>query len=432
MKRKVSILAAFAATSLLAGCAFSGGGGSDEDGAQGEGPVELTFQSLAFQDPTVKATKEIVADWNQANPDIQVKLRQGSWNNVQDQLVTQFAGGTAPDIIHYEASATQSFAEQGYLADLSPYLSDEVKNAVSDDVWDTVTSSEGAVIAAPTLLQSYVVFANEGAFKDAGVDMPKGEELPWEDLREIAGEFKDDSSYGVAWGLKQPAKSMVSTSLGFGGDFFDVKDDGSATIDVGNDELAIAETVHAMTYKDKSMAPVPLTQNGGDVVTGFLGGEYAMFIGANYLAQQITESAPKDFEWTVLPPVAGTEGAAQAANPQTLSVAERSDHVEEAAAFVDYFMGAKNLTKVALGDWLIPTSSDARKELRSQTEDQPVWDKLSTTVDELTSAPFQKASNYPQWDDQYATSAFQKYFSDSITKEQLQDQLTQGWESVSK
>ena len=100
----------------------------------------LTFQSLAFQEPTVAATDEIVAAWNEANPDIQVELRQGSWDNVHDELVTQFAGGTAPDIIHDESADIMGFAEQGYLADLTPYLSEELMADVPEGVWQAVTT----------------------------------------------------------------------------------------------------------------------------------------------------------------------------------------------------------------------------------------------------------------------------------------------------
>ncbi len=151
---------------MLAGCAFGGGGAAEE--TVDEGPVEITFQSLAYQDTTVAATKEIVDGWNEENPDIQVKLTQGSWDNVHDQLVTQFQGGTAPDVIHDESSDILGFANQGYLADIGDYLSDDVKGAVSDDVWETVTTGDGEIIAAPTLLQTYVVFANDGRIRCCG------------------------------------------------------------------------------------------------------------------------------------------------------------------------------------------------------------------------------------------------------------------------
>ena len=146
----------------------------------------MTFSTYAFQEPTIAATEEIVAAWNEANPDIQVELVMTSAENVHDQLVTQFAGGTAPDIIHDESADILGFAEQGYLADLAPYFSEELIGSVSEGIWSSVTTPDGAIIAAPTLLQSYVVFANVDAFEAAGVEVPTGETLAWDDFEQLA------------------------------------------------------------------------------------------------------------------------------------------------------------------------------------------------------------------------------------------------------
>ena len=165
MKKVVTALMAAGALVALAAC---GGGSDDSSGDSGSTEkVTLKFQSLAFQKTTVAATKKIVADWNAANPNIQVEYVQGSWDSVHDQLVTQFQGGTAPDVIQDESADITGFANQGYLADLSQYLSQETKDAVPQGVWDTV-SSDGKVFAAPTLLQSYVVFGNSALLKQAG------------------------------------------------------------------------------------------------------------------------------------------------------------------------------------------------------------------------------------------------------------------------
>ena len=150
MKKVLTALLAAGALVTLAAC----GGNSDDSGSgSSTEKVTLKFQSLAFQKTTVAATKKIVADWNAANPNIQVEYVQGSWDSVHDQLVTQFQGGTAPDIIHDESADITGFVNQGYLADLSPYLSKDTKDAVSPGVWDTV-SKDGKIYAAPTLLQS--------------------------------------------------------------------------------------------------------------------------------------------------------------------------------------------------------------------------------------------------------------------------------------
>jgi multiple sugar transport system substrate-binding protein len=427
MKRKV-LLGTAAVAVLLSGCALNSGESTSEQST--EGPVTLTFQSLAYQDSTVAATKEIVDAWNADNPDIQIKLTQGTWDNVHDQLVTQFQGGTAPDIIHDESSDIMGFAAQGYLADLGQYLSEDTKKAVSDDVWKTVTTPDGKVVAAPTLIQTYVVFANTDAFTTAGVEVPTGDELSWDDLRTAAKGLTSGGNFGIGWGLKQPTAAIMNTAIGFDGTFFDVADDGKATITVGDNELAVPERIHTMAHTDKSLDPVSLTQSGTDVLPGFLAGKYAMYVGGNFLAQQITESAPEGFNWTVLPPLAGTAGPTQAANPQTMSVAAQSKAPEQAAEFIDYFMSAENQAKLAQGDWLIPASAPAREAVAEQTAGTPVWQPLLKSGEDLAGAPFQQAANYPQWKDQYATPLLQQYFANSLSLEDLKKQLAEGWQSI--
>jgi len=428
MKRKALLGIGAAAALLLSGCALNGE--QADTGGSTDGPVTLTFQSLAYQDSTVAATKEIVDAWNSDNPDIQIKLTQGTWDNVHDQLVTQFQGGTAPDIIHDESSDIMGFAAQGYLADIGKHLSTETKDAVSEDVWKTVTTKDGKIVAAPTLLQTYVVFANTDAFAAAGVDVPKGDQLSWDDLRTAAKGLTKDGKFGVGWGLKQPTAAIMNTALGYDGSFFDIGDGGKDTIHVGDNEVAVPEHIHAMAFEDKSMDPVSLTQSGTDVLPGFLGGKYAMYVGGNFLAQQITESAPDTFKWTVLPPLAGSAGPVQAANPQTMSVSAQSKAPEQAAKFIDYFMNAENQAKLAQGDWLIPASKPARDAVAEQTKDTPVWAPILKSGEDLAGAPFQQAANYPQWKDQYATPALQKYFANSISLADLKKQLTDGWNSL--
>ena len=409
---------------LLSACALSGGSSSSPSKTT-SGKVTLTFQSLAFQDTTIAATKKIVESWNADHPDITVKLRQGSWDNVHDQLVTQFQGGTAPDIIHDESADIAGFGEQGYLADLTPYLSSATKSAVSDGIWKSVTV-KGKIVAAPTLLQTYVVFANKKAFSDAGVEVPSGSSMSWDEFAGLAKKLTKGGKHGVGWGLKQPTATVMSTALNYGGTFF-TGSGKDAKISVGDKELAVPEHMHKMITEDKSVDPTSVSQSGSDVLPAFFGGKDAMYVGGNYIAQQITSSAPKGFDWVVLPPLSGPAGTAQAANPQTMSVSASSKAPKQAAQFIDYFMNPSNQASLALGDWLIPASKPAQQAVLSRTKGADGWDQTIASAAELTAAPFQSASNYPQWKDQYATPALQKYFGGSISTSELAKQLTEGW-----
>src|ERR1051326_694685 len=134
---------ALTTAALLAACGSSGDKGS------GSGKITLEFSSYAWQDPTVKATKDIVAAWNAAHPNIQVKYVPVDPDSVHDKLVTQFARGRAPDIIHDEAADIAGFVDQGYLADMSKLIPADLKSAVPQGVWDSVTF-KGGIYGAPT------------------------------------------------------------------------------------------------------------------------------------------------------------------------------------------------------------------------------------------------------------------------------------------
>ena len=425
MKKVVTALMAAGALVALAAC----GGGSDDNSGGGGGSgekVTLKFQSLAFQKTTVTATKKIVADWNAANPDIQVEYVQGSWDSVHDQLVTQFQGGTAADIIHDESADITGFANQGYLADLSPYLSQETKDAVPQGVWDSV-SSDGKVYAAPTLLQSYVVFGNTALLKQAGISTT-GDSLAWDQLAADAKKLTTGGKYGLGWGLKSPTATVLNLGMNFDAQFFEGSGK-DATAKIGDAELEVPKRIHDMAYTDKSIDPTSLTQSSSDVLPGFYAGKYAMVVGGNFAAQKILEEAPKGFQWEVLPPLKGTSSK-QAANPQTLSVPAEGKHIEQAAKFIDYFMKADNLAAVGEGDWLIPTTQAARDAISTKTGGKNGWAQTLASGSELTKAPFQSVEKYPKWKDQIATPALQEFLANKIDLAALGKKLSDGWGQV--
>jgi multiple sugar transport system substrate-binding protein len=419
----VAATAAILATGALAACSSSSGGSSSAGGK-----ITLTFQSLAFQKPTVAAVQKIVSDWNAAHPNIQVKLNQGSWDSVHDQLVTQFQGGTAPDIIHDEAADISGFAQQGYLADISKYLPADVKSSVPDGVWNTV-SQGGKIYAVPTLLQSYVVMANTDLLKKDKITIPQGT-LSWDQFQAMAKQATAGGAYGLGWGLKSPTASVMSLSLNFGGKFFTGTGQ-DAKVQVGDAEKQVPERIHAMAYVDKSIDPATLTQSGTDVLPSFYAGKLAMVVEGNYAAQQITEEAPKTFNWTVLPPLTGASSD-QAADPQTLSVSQSSKHQKESAEFLAYFMQAKNLAAVGQGDWLIPTSKQARDEIQQETGGKSGWTQTLAGADAQVAAPFQSAVNYPRWKDEIATPALQQYLQNKTSIDALATKLQSGWDSVNR
>ena len=122
MKKVMTALLAAGALVALAAC-----GGNSDDNSSGSGSgasnekVTLKFQSLAFQKTTVAATKKIVADWNAANPNIQVTVnKQDGGDAAVTKLLTAIkAGSGAPDIMQAEYQKIPTLVAAQAVADIS-------------------------------------------------------------------------------------------------------------------------------------------------------------------------------------------------------------------------------------------------------------------------------------------------------------------------
>ncbi|MEV0526309.1 sugar ABC transporter substrate-binding protein [Streptomyces sp. NPDC050439] len=400
---------------LLAGC--SGDSGDDD------GKITLQFQSLAWQAESVDANKALVKEWNATHPDVKVEYVQGSWDSVHDQLLTSFEGGEAPDIIHDASDDLADFAYGGYLADLDELLPERLKSDIPERSWRTTTFGDG-VYGVPFLQEPRVLIANAKWLKESGVRIPTPEKpWSWAEFRAVTKDLSDGKDkYGVAWPLKEPVSATLNLSLSTGGTVFHRGDDGKVDIRFGKADETMPRTVHDQVNVDKSASSTTLGMGGSDTLPGFFGGKYAMVpLGFSY-RQQIVQQAPKGFDWQVLPAPAGAEGLAQGVSPQTLSVSEDTEHKKEAVEFIDFLLQPENMVRLARGDWMLPTGTEALKAPALRTEKND-WATGTALAKDLRSAPAQSVRGYPEWKDKVATPALQEYYSGAIGLEELRKRL---------
>ncbi|WP_345624854.1 sugar ABC transporter substrate-binding protein [Streptomyces ziwulingensis] len=399
---------------LLAGC--SGGGAADD------GRITLRFQSLAWQEESVAVSKELVAEWNTAHPDIRVEYVQGSWDSVHDQLLTSFEGGEAPDIIHDASDDLADFAYGGYLADLTELLPGRLRSDIPARSWETVTFEDG-IYGVPFLQEPRVLIADAELLDEAGVRVPTVERpWSWAEFRQVTKELSGPGRYGVAWPLKEPVSASLNLSLSTGGQLFHRGADGKVTVRFEAGDEVVPRTIHDQVNTDRSASATTLGSGGSDTLPGFFAGKYAMVpLGFSY-RQQIEQQAPEGFDWRVLPAPAGEDGLIQGVSPQTLSVAAESPHKKEAAAFVDFLLRPHNMVRLALGDWMLPTGSAALRDPALRTREDG-WAVGTALAGRLRSAPAQSVRGYPEWKDKVATPAFQEYYSGAIGLGELRERL---------
>ncbi|MFD8326486.1 ABC transporter substrate-binding protein [Streptomyces lydicus] len=407
--------AALPAAALLPGCS-----GERRRRSSG-GRITLRFQSLAWQQDSLKANKQLVAEWNARHPDIQVRYVQGAWATVHDQLLTSFEGGEAPDIIHDASDDLADFAYGGDLADLTALLPTRLRQDIPGHSWETATFN-GRVYGVPFLQEPRVLIANRAKLRSSGVRLPTPEHpWSWEEFADAAKRLTRGADHGVAWPLKEPVSATLNLALSTGGRVFHRGPDGKVAVRFDAVDQVVPRTVHDQVNVDRSASRTTLGMGGSDTLPGFFAGRYAMVpLGFSY-RQQIVQQAPEGFDWTVLPAPRGTS-TAQGVSPQTLSIAEDCPYKEEAMAFIDFLLRPPNMVRLALGDWLLPTGQEALRDpaLRVAKHD---WATGTALAGSLRSAPAQSVRGYPEWKDKIATPGLQEYYSGAIGLDALRKRL---------
>ncbi|WP_199812812.1 extracellular solute-binding protein [Streptomyces sp. NRRL S-1813] len=409
--------AALPAAALLPGCS------DDRRGRADGGRIALRFQSLAWQQDSLKVNKQLVAEWNRQHPDVQVQYVQGAWPTVHDQLLTSFEGGEAPDIIHDASDDLADFAYGGDLADLTTLLPPRLTRDIPRQSWETATF-DGKIYGVPFLQEPRVLIANRAKLQRSRVRIPTPEHpWTWEEFEEVAQRLARGAEYGVAWPLKEPVSATLNLALSTGGRMFHRRPDGKVEVRFDAVDQLVPRTIHDQVNVDRSASRTTLGMGGSDTLPGFFAGRYAMVpLGFSY-RQQIAQQAPKGFDWTVLPAPKGT-ALDQGVSPQTLSIAEDCPHKEAAMAFIGFLLRPPNMVRLALGDWLLPTGREALKDpaLRVARYD---WATGTALASSLRSAPAQSVRGYPEWKDKIATPGLQEYYSGAIGLDTLRKRLVE-------
>jgi multiple sugar transport system substrate-binding protein len=138
----------------------------------------------------------ICDDFEANNPGIRVIREPAAFNDYRDKLVTQLAGGGAPDVMGVHTSFGSDFATRGVLEDMQPYIdsgvfeTDQIPAAVLEGGrlnGALCMIAQGVTFDAMCVNQSLV----EEVGADLGVDYVGGEQFTWESFANAHKIFRE-------------------------------------------------------------------------------------------------------------------------------------------------------------------------------------------------------------------------------------------------
>ena len=368
----------------------------EEEEESGGEPVVIGVYSLTWTPSSINAMKGLVDKFNaEHDGEIVAEYIQGDWGDVETYLTSGVsAGGGIADVVEYYLGGALDWYNQGYILDLSPYITGEIESTIPEILWDVRTAEDGAVFESCTNVEEHVlIYYNPALLEEAGIEPPApGETWSLAELLENAklltvdadgnrlGEDGFDPLNVVQWGfvprLDQEklfeevdvyATQITEKPLVRKGD--------DGTWDIIFDDEIMPTLESYLSIITDGITPVEAVGLGGSSQDELFFQGTAAMVQRGYFNIAVLKDNYPDFEFGVMPlPMERDVYFASAAVGQGFSVPTVSEHPEEAAEFVFWMQKPENQAIYSNSLMLAPCNPEAFED--PLIKDNPDWDVM--------------------------------------------------------
>ena len=422
-KKAIAATAAVATLVGLAACGSSNDNGANKGDAD---KAELVFWGW----DSGNSMKEILADFEKANPGITVKFNNtGTAEKTSTALSNAIAAGNgAPDVVMLEDPTVTQFAVTDGLVDLSEFGADKLADDFAAGPWNKLQYNNKPY-ALPIDSGPEMFFYNKAVFDKAGVD---GESIKtWNDYYEAAKKIRATGSYitNLA-GTSNDYQPFTAQIWQAGAQPWKV-DGENITINMTKDEGMQRYIQFVQKLIDEDLVDTKIANWSDDWNRALNEGDIATLTIGAWMPVNLMNGAPDQAgNWRVAQLPQWNEGDEVSAEDGGSALAVVSQSKQQAAAykFVEYLThgdGAQtmadtgtfpSLKKILSSDSFTDPNTEANKKVNDYFGGQNVNEILSEAAQRKVSA-FQYLPYNP-----YAQSTFgdqiSKAYSEDITLEE--------------
>ncbi|MEV5436153.1 sugar ABC transporter substrate-binding protein [Streptomyces sp. NPDC052682] len=207
-RRRTSAAVALGAVLALTATACGDDGSGGGEGAEGSGKGKIVFWDNNGGVRT-DIWKEIIADFEKANPDIDVQYVGIASTEYQSKVDTAIQGGGLPDVGGVGAAMLAGFAAQNALEPLDGRLAKSSLNGkLNKDMIESLKAAGGGddkLYSIPTSANNGVLYYRTDLFKKAGLAEP----TTWENFYKAAEKLTDKSKNAFGYTIRGGAGSIA-------------------------------------------------------------------------------------------------------------------------------------------------------------------------------------------------------------------------------
>lgn len=324
---------------------------TENEPAKLTGDFEIQYFVGGYGD---KWWKKVIADFQAANPDLNVKESGGP--KINDQMKPRWIGGNPPDFVYIDGAGLndRQMVEDGQLEDLTDWLK-EAKNIDGDLITDILTQPaqqfDGKTYNIPLVLNSWGVFWNKALFAEKGWTEP----TDFQSFLDVSDKIKADGitpfihtgkyPYYINGSILYPA--IVSAN---NDDPSILQDMAANKVEAFESPAVLAALNQIVALRDKGFIDKASIQiNHTDSQMLFLQNKDAFIPNGLWLPNEMSKDVPDGFDFGFIPSVTQKAGGKVIANTSTATVAIAKDgkNKEAAKAFLQFVFSKQQASQWA-------------------------------------------------------------------------------------
>lgn len=292
-RRGVAVLACTAAALSLAGCGRDADSGPTTDAkAVSDGKASGTISVWAMGTEG-EELQGFVDEFEQANPEADVKVTAVPWEAAHDKIKTAIASGDTPDVSLIGTTWMGEFAVADGLDPTPPDLVDE--SSFFPGAWES-TEVDGTSYGVPWYVETRVLYYRTDLAQQAGWD--KAPES-WEELSQFASDLKSKAGVDLPLYVQPGQTGSWQTALPFawsaGAEMTD--DSGNYTLDT--DGMKAGLEYYQSLFDDGFSSTDAL--DPGELESGFEKGTIGAFISGPWEIGLVKDAGLSADKFTVAP-----------------------------------------------------------------------------------------------------------------------------------
>lgn len=381
--------------------------------------VTITFLGAAYSDGTEPYLKQVVADFEDENPNITVNLEIVGWDNIGTRAAALVGAGQAPDL--YNGGSASEYVPDDLLYEVTDIISEDLQNDIYETFWNNnIDPDVGGVYALPYVASVRALYCNSTIFEEVGIEKAP---TTWAEVEEACAQIKEYYNGGVyGWGLNATTtegQTMIAYyGWSNGGGYVDESGEYAINSAANVEGLEWAYSLYQNGYTNEN----PSLETRDDLQKLFAEDKLAMLVTACFfpalypdLDMEIAPIPYNDANQSASSTLAVQDGL-MIFNGNAKGGEDSPAKKAAIAKFCDFFYSAERYTDFMVQEGLLPATKSGAERLAEISPDQAAY------IDVLEGAKFY-ARNRVDWREMTTEliANEQSVFAGALTPQQALD-----------